>query len=600
MSGETDSAEIKRRLFEDTPYWAEKLARVVTKEGELVPLKCKPGQLKLDRMLEEQREAGKPQRAIALKARQVGISTYSQAKLLHRATLRERCDALTVAQDRETGAKLYRMAERMYQNLPDDPILKPKTGRRVRQKEMHFVGESLYEAPYPDSRYLVDTAGEDTSGRGGTYRQCHFSEVAFWPQIAEKLNALLAAVPKDPDSLVIMETTANGFNEFKDWWDDAEAGRSDWIAFFWPWFEEEHYRLKFVNETEREEFIVGDEKHPYAEEEPELVKEYGLDLEQLHWRRQTIANDFGGDLKLFKQEMPANPLEAFISTGSKVFDSFRVAQVQRRVDDTDPLHPTSENPGPEIGDFQIGSTESHPNMKGGTTQVPKSALWVPREKGVPNQGAPWKLWLSDQPSSEYIVAVDVSGGQTETTDEPDYHAIQVIDQKTREQVAEYRSRIDPDEVADQALLAALYFKQAWIGVEVTGGWGGPVVRILYRDYHYPFVYRSQRVGQTSEKTEKRLGFSTDTRTKPLLIAGMAALLREEADGIRSRNLAGELSTYTRDEKGATGAESGKYDDLLMAYMIGQHLASSIPLRDGTVQEQPARETEDIERRLAVR
>jgi hypothetical protein len=571
---------VKQRALEDTPYWASRFGKIVNKRGEQIPFDYNAAQLELDAQFEAQRAAGLPMRGIVLKARQVGMSTGIQGKLVHRATMRERYDTVTVAHDRETGGKLYRMAETMYRNLP--PEIQPELRQHRRQHIMHFADNAAQ--PFPDSRYVVDTAGEFQAGRGGTYRAVHGSEVAFWDQIGVKLTALKSAVPRDPETLLVLESTPNGFNEFKDLWDDAVEGRSGYVAFFWPWWKHADYALDFITETDRERFIVGDPNNPYAEEELDLVKNYELSLEQLNWRRQTIADECNGDVRVFHQEYPSNPEEAFISTGQKVFDAYRIAQLMVKVNLSDPRQPTPDAPGPLIGDFKVGSSNPMPLRNGGMLDVPTSALWVPRERGVANPTAPWKLWLPTDDDgmpvvdSEYVEGVDVSGGQMETTDEPDYHAIEILDHRSGDQVAEYCSRIDPDLLAEQVLLAALFFKMAYVGVERTGGWGLPILRVLYHDFHYPHLYRGKKVGNANEKIEQRLGWDTNQRTKPLLVAGFAALLRLEEDGVKSRRLADEARTYTRTAKGTMEAEPKKYDDCLSAYMIAKQVASEEPLK----------------------
>lgn len=585
-----DLERLRERLREETPFWAEKFAKIVTKQGQLVPLVAKRGQLELDATLEGQRSEGRPMRAIVLKARQIGFSTWTQAKLVHRCTLRERYDAVTIAHDKETGGKLFRMFETIWGNLPDDPELRPEAHTYRRSQYLHLGGDILRHAGevFPDSRYTVDTAGEFQAGRGGTYRAIHASEVAFWPRINEKLTALMSAVPDDPETLFVMESTANGFNEFKDRWDDAEAGRSGWAAFFWPWFNEPDYRLEFASEGEKERFVIGDPTSPYAEEEPDLVERFELEPEQLHWRRQVIAAKFGGDIRFFDQEYPATPHHAFIATGRKVFDPYKVTRLMDRVERTDPRRPSEECPGPRIGDLRGGETRTFPTQRGGVLEVPTSALWTPRPRGVSNRKPPWRFWLESdgrggvKVESQYVIGVDVSGGNTESTDEPDYHAIQVVDHKTLEQVAEFRAqRLDVDLLTREVLLAALFFRKALVAVERTGGWGSPVARILYHDFHYPHVYRSKRVGNTTERIDQRLGWDTNVRTKPELIAHATELLRDEVDGIRSRLLVSEMQTYTRTEKGTAEAEPKKYDDLLMAWMIAQQVAKESFLRESS-------------------
>ena len=575
---------VRKRFREETPYWATHVAKIVTKRGDLVPLVPKAGQLELDRRLEEQRLAGKPQRAIVLKARQVGISTWTQAKLIHRCTQRSRYNAVVVAHDRETGAKLYRMGETIYANLPDDPKLglKPDVGQYRRSRFLHFAngGKEAWAKgnAWPDSSYFVDTAGEFQAGRGGTYRAVHASEVAFWQDIQAKLTALRNAVPRDPETLFLIESTANGYNEFKDEWDRAEAGDSDYIPFFWPWWKEDEYQLAFANETERELFVIGD--GPYGEEEPKLVEEFGLSKEQLHWRRVVIANECGGRVDIFHQEYPSSPEEAFLATGQRVFDPYLVRGVLFGCDETDPKSPTLEHPGPVRGKL-IGQDKIARRARVGTVMVPQKPVWVPRE---PGSIAPieWRLWLPEteleERTRDYVIGCDVSGGELNETTEPAYHAISVIDHESKEQVAEYASRTDPDLLAVELLLAALFFNRAWVAVERTGGWGLPVVRRLFLDFGYPFVYKSRKKDSPSEKQDHRLGWDTNRQTKPILEAGTAELLREGTHGIKSRALAMEMTTYVRDDAGRTGPEPGKYSDRLIAYMIAQQVSRELPVK----------------------
>ena len=58
-----------------------------------------------------------------------------------------------------------------------------------------------------------------------------------------------------------------------------------------------------------------------TEDELELKAKYGLDDEQLQWRRYTIRNDCGGDSRQFEQEYPSEPDEAFLLSGEGVFDN---------------------------------------------------------------------------------------------------------------------------------------------------------------------------------------------------------------------------------------------------------------------------------------
>lgn len=583
---------IAERLEYDTPLFARNCLFIVNKQRKLVPLTATAGQLALDAKLEEQRLAGKPQRAIALKARQVGVSTWVQGKFIHRASRRGNFDVTTLAHDLKTGNKLFRMGERMYENLPAE--IRPGLGSTRRGREMHFVNPGS-KPRWPDSTYLVDTANEAEAGRGGTEMGIHGSEVAFWAELRRKLAALANAVPDEPESIIVLESTANGANEFKEEWDDAVAGVSDYVAFFWPWWKEEQYVLPFANEYERERFRVGDtDQSPFASGETELYDPGPIDidtnqhvpltLEQLNWRRWTIANKCGRDISVFHQEYPSHPDEAFVASGRKVFDPEHVARVVLRTALTDPSTPTAETPGPLRGKLVATGYTERKTPGGDTIRIPEGAMWVPSSKLKIGEAPDWRLWLPSleiPPDRQYVIGVDTSGGdENEGGDgDPAWHAIAVIEHVSRKQVAEWRSRINPDLVAEQVYLACLLFNMPWCAPESTGSWGMPILRKMWTDgYRYPFLYRRKQVGRKTAKTEAKLGFDTNKQTKPIMIANTAAAIREETDGVQSRVLAGEMSTYVRDENGKEKPEPRRFSDLLMAWQIANYVADEKPLK----------------------
>lgn len=592
--------EVLERLAIDTPLWTSNLAKIVPKKRSLglVPLEPKAAQLELDKRLDEQRRAGKPQRAIVLKARQIGISTWTQAKLIQWATLRPHLSALVVAHDVETGGKLFAMGQRMYSNLPNEDPLKPPIRSHKRARFLHFGqrGEAWMEGEiYPDSTYWVDTAGEFEAGRGGTYHAVHFSEFAFFPQPEQKYVAIAQAIPMDPDTLWIIESTANGMNKFKDLWDDAVEGRSEFIPFFWPWWKEDEYQLPFVNEAERQEFQIGNtDQSPYADGERELVdpgsydvledRNVPLTLEQLKWRRWAIANQTGGSIEKFHQEYPSTPEEAFLSTGQKVFEPALVSLAMREAENTDPRVGRG---GPIVG--LLKATE-RPTRAGraGPIDVPSAPEWKPARACLPGEEPDWRVWLDEKDGKPvvpedglYVIGVDVSGGIAESGEEggePAYHAIQVIDHRTKAQVAEYRSRCDPALLSEYAYLTALFFNEAWLAIEVTGHYGLPVARTIALDFRYRFMYRRKRHETREEREVDRLGWDTSRSTKPILLAGGQELLREGSHGIKSRRLVGEMQTYIRTSTGKTQPERGRFADLLMAWLIAQQVALEMPIR----------------------
>jgi hypothetical protein len=283
VTGGPTESELERlalRLRDDFLFYAPNCLKIVDKSARLVPFMPNDPQVELVQALDAQRAAGMPRRALILKSRQIGFSTLAQGMLIHRCTLRPNRKGLVIAQDRPTGAKLWKMGERMYNHLPTGigvPV-KPPLKSRERGKYMAWgldsrtmLGMGAYDL---DSDLLVDTAAEIEAGRGGTYTDVHGSEVAFWDH-ESKLTGVLQGVPDDLETMVILESTANSANFWKRLWDQAEAGENEYIAFFMGWWRDPSCYSRFFSEEDRAEFISDIGRGPYGEEEPHLVETYG-------------------------------------------------------------------------------------------------------------------------------------------------------------------------------------------------------------------------------------------------------------------------------------------------------------------------------------
>jgi hypothetical protein len=128
-TGEADRVEaVRRRLKSDYVYFAENAVRIINKQAGRCRSVLKRPQKRLLRALMAQRAAGEPQRAMALKARQVGVSTVMQSIATQRATQNANHLALVLAQDRKTAGKLFKMGEYAWAHLPGE--IKPPEGAR--------------------------------------------------------------------------------------------------------------------------------------------------------------------------------------------------------------------------------------------------------------------------------------------------------------------------------------------------------------------------------------------------------------------------------------------------------------------------------------
>ncbi len=100
----------------------------------------------------------------------------------------------------------------------------------------------------------------------------------------------MQVVPDRDETEIIIETTANGYNEFHTLWRKAEAGESEFIPIFLPWSIDPEYRRK------------PDPDFKMDAEEIALAELHGLDVEQIAWRRAKIAQL--GSPHFFAQEYP--------------------------------------------------------------------------------------------------------------------------------------------------------------------------------------------------------------------------------------------------------------------------------------------------------
>ena len=287
------TAQDKRlRLKDDFDFYARNCLKIRTEADGIQPFSFNSAQRIIHDALEEQyRKTGRI-RAIILKGRQQGASTYTEGRFIWKTTHNKGVKAFILTHDGESTNALFEMTKRYYDNLPEfvKPIIEKSNAR-----ELKF---SLL-----DSGYKIGTAGNAEVGRGQTLQCFHGSEVAFWKNAGQLTKGVLQAVPSAPGTEVILESTANGLNNyFHQQCKLAEKGLSDFIFIFVPWY----VTPKYFREV-ADDFSVTDE-------EAKLKDVYGLSDGQLQWRRLKILEltvDGQDGTKAFKQEYPMNAAEAF-------------------------------------------------------------------------------------------------------------------------------------------------------------------------------------------------------------------------------------------------------------------------------------------------
>ena len=277
-------------LREDIELHCETCMYVKDKAGKRVLLSFNRAQRYIHARIEAQRRKTGKVRAIILKGRQQGASTYIGARFYCLSSINFGRNAFIVAHEQKATDNLFNMVKRYHAHNP----FAPSTGA-TNAKELVF--DKL------DGGYKLATAGTDDVGRSNTAQLMHASEFAFWRNAQMHMAGLGNIVADIDDTEFIIESTAKGIgNPFHSMWQDAEAGKGEYIAIFVPWYWQDEYRARVPKDFQ---LSSDDQKYQAA---------YGLDQEQMAWRANKIITYGQGFAWLFDQEYPATPALAFRSS----------------------------------------------------------------------------------------------------------------------------------------------------------------------------------------------------------------------------------------------------------------------------------------------
>lgn len=562
------TADLLRLYLGDLERYAKDNLVIRTKKAQLVPLNISyftAQQLVHARLAKQRKETGRV-RAIVLKARQEGVSTYTAARFFRRIHLTPNVEGLVIADEKKRGQKLFEIYERFYRMLPDE--IKPLT--RYSAKASHLV----FDVADPSlgtglgSSISVETAKDAWAGRSSTLQLLHVSELGFWEKPEETWVSLMQAVP-DEDSEIVVESTANGVgNFFHELWESSVQGESGFEPIFLPWWIHEEYRVP-VTQREREEILATED--PFERN----AMDYGLQLdgvftklapEQIAWRRRAIRERFNNDERSFRQEYPATPDEAFLVSGNCFFDEDKL--VDYRSSQKDPVfraNVISKDGGwamvrAERGYLRVWERPM-PGKYDGDQWVPGGFYVIFADTATGKQVAARDYGLSDARAER--------GGR-------DFSCADVYDVRKRKFVAQLHGRMAPEVFAKMlAGLGYLYSSEgprgarglgqpALIGVERNHASGETVLRILQDEMRYPNLFFHRMMNRRANRPTIFLGWITNAETRMPMLDELARAIREEnisywnPDGIR------EMFTFVRGEDGKPQAQEGAHDDRVIS------------------------------------
>ncbi len=574
---------VRMRSRHDFPFWAATYVWIKNKGGgEDVLFRLTRPQRRFVERLEEKRLAAKPIRLILLKARQWGGSTTSQLymawlQLVHRVGL----NSLIIAHQTSGSDEIRDMLNRMLDRYPVEMLYKMGADYRADEPKLVGVGMSglIHAVPQRNCKIKIGTAKNPDSCRGGDYNLVHCSEVGIWEKTEKKspediVRSACSGVLYRPYTMIVYESTANGTgNFFQIEYDAAKRGKSQFEAMFVSWFDIEQYSLDFETEAEKQEFarwLHDNRENDNAPSEREQSGRYlwwlwqkGATLEAINWyiRERAKSNEHA----IMASEYPSDDVEAFVHSGTRVFDKYRVEALK-----------STCRPPSQIGDVYADFDEGKKALQNLRFREDRQGLlWVWAQPEIDPE---------ERVTDRYLTVVDVGG----RSHKADWSVIVVFDRLFMAEggkpvvVAQWYGHIDIDLLAWKAAQIAAYYDNSLLVIESNtlethdkerdvDGDQSQFILNQVKDV-YPNLYeRKQPEEAIVEGAPKRYGFHTNIATKPMIISTLVKVIREAMYVERDERCLAEYNFYEKRKNGSFGAIVGKHDDLLMTRAIGLHI-----------------------------
>lgn len=492
---------------------------ILTKKLEVVKLPINWAQAEYLAEAEAQFSSKGRVRIIVLKARQLGISTITEACLYSLCFVFDNYKCVVMAHERDAAQNLLAMTSRYWETDPYQRLYSTK-----------YQGRNHLAWNETGSSILVATAGSKEVGRSATIFGLHGSEVAFYPDPKIVMLGLNNTIPDADGTFVALESTANGMGDyFHETWTAAVAGDVEYAPLFFPWHRHPEYLASYIG--------IPTSLPGHLTDEERALKSLGLSDDRLAWRRWQIKNKCNNDQLQFMQEYPATAEEAFVSSGTNIFP---IAEL-------------------------TACYQPHPGWKGELLEHTKGIEFKQRPDGPLTI---FKLPDEDRDFGQYLVAGDPAKTRTTSSD---FACVQVINRRTLEQVAEWRGRMEPVQLADVIFQLGKFYNTAVVTSEVEGPGYATIGALLAKNY--PRVYRRASPTQTPGRlVGDQHGWSTTAQNKHL---GFGWLINAIVEGARhggftfhSATLFNEAKHYVRLADGQYGpAKKEGFDDTVMAMMI---------------------------------
>jgi hypothetical protein len=583
------------KLRSDFPFYAEANLKITDEDGRLVPLRLNRMQRVLWLIILEQIRLGRPVRIYLVKARQLGSTTFFSAVLFWLSTMNKHKRVIGIAQDDDAAENINLRWQNYYWNSNRE--LRPRF-RKMNPKAIYFAtplkdlknwrkGMSESEVMDDiglDSLMVVKTADSVQLGRSFTYNGAHLTEFCIWPllgiDVKSRMIALKQAIPDRPNTCIFIESTAQGDNYGRKFWDDKKNG---FVKVFVSWLAADKYRLKlglskkYFALSEDDDDQYGDEvkerrniikqlmiwyprrewgKAEFPQEKLFESYESWLNHEsycRLAWRRRTIDRKCEGDKDEFKREYPTTIQDAFAVSSKSVFGAIRLLEAKEFL--------TRSRIRP--GRFSY----IHPQ------DVRKASF---REIIKPFSKGKLRIYELPKPGEHYVCGADAAQGGPDSDDSSFVIFRLSAESGKLVEVASYNDRIEATEFAGLLYRICKFYNSALLGVERNDKAGYSVLEILRKEFKYNRLYWHRVPLKNKKTTEVQWGWNTDGPSRQVMITDGITWFTSRYIQIRSREILEQMDTFVENpETGKIAASGGNHDDLVMAMLIAGQMSKYI-------------------------
>lgn len=197
---------------------------------------------------------------------------------------------------------------------------------------------------------------------------------------------------------------------------------------------------------------------------------------------------------------------------------------------------------------------------------------------------PLRIWRQPREGATYILSADPAGGLSHKGDPSAAYVFEIfpgVDPPVPRLrvVAAWHDWANPFDFGEECKKLALYYNEAIIIPETTGGHGRALVLMLTRELDYQNIHQDDTQPQMTQlNVQERYGVDTNPSTKGTMIGALQRYINKGLIIIPDEDAYREMFSYeeTRTDLGNSryGGAQGEHDDRVMALAIACYACAS--------------------------